>query len=91
MGIILTFKDISGKELLTLNKPNTSDEERLLKDALKLRVHNTIKFNIGTNYIGCRIVSINRKFASSEAFGQNESIMSLVFTVEIIDTLGQSA
>lgn len=91
MAVIIVFKDISGKELASLNQPSNSEEERLFQDALKFRVGNTIKFNFGTRYLGYRIASINRKFASPEAFGQNEPIMKMEFTLEEIENSEESA
>jgi hypothetical protein len=91
MGIILVFKDISGEQLASFNKPNTPEEERLFKDALKFKVHNTIKFNFGTRYLGYRIVRIDRRIGSPKAFGQKESIMELEFTLELIQDSGESA
>ena len=76
---------------MSLNKPNTPEQERLFKDALNFKVGNTIKFNFGTRYSGNRIVEINRRMANAEAFGQNEPIMMLEFTLELIEDSGESA
>lgn len=91
MGTIVVFKDISGEQLTSLNKPNTPEQARLFKDSLNFRVGTTIKFNFGTRYSGYRVVKINRTFANAEVFGQNEPIMKLEFTLELIEDKGKSA
>jgi hypothetical protein len=91
MGTIIVFKDISGEQLASLNKPNTPEQERLFKDALNFRVGTTIKFNFGTRYLGYRVVKINSTMANTEAFGQNKPIMKFEFTLELIEDQGESA
>ena len=84
MGVIIVFKAVSGEQLMSLNKPNTPEEEQLFKDALKFRVGNTIKFNFGTCHLGYRIIRINRTAAFPEAFGLKKPIMKFEFTLEPI-------
>ena len=91
MGTILVFKDTSGEQLASLNKPETPEQERLFRDAPKFRVGTTIKFNFGNRSLGYRVTKIDHKFANSGVYGQNESIMKHEFTLELLEDKEESA
>jgi len=91
MVTILVFKDTSGKQLMSLNKPSTTEQERLFEDAPKFRVGTTIKFNFGNRFLGYRVVEIDHKFVNSEVYGQNEPIMKHEFTLELLEDKEESA
>ncbi|MDO8569096.1 MAG: hypothetical protein Q7R57_10360 [Dehalococcoidales bacterium] len=88
MGILVVFKDVSGDQLMVLSNPDTPEKLRMLTDAPKFQIGNVLRITDPADskrQARWQIVGIERNFANSEVFGQQEPIMKYEFTMQCLD------